>query len=516
MNKRGGWDQLIKPALILLVVAVVLIIFAPKISGPVNKLLGLFGFGGEEIEPQPGEYPFFDKFVEEYKACKYSPDTGCYCSMSELGSNPGLILEIINTPPSTVLNLHVGKIEYNRFADNEFISERMLKSVTIPSNIKDDLWIPNNRFDHDFTDGELDFESFQHTTQHLFRLSAVHPFGGWVHSSLKIPGHIYVVFTEDIEGFGDIMDYGGLFKFDDTKIAILNHEDQVKETSEDSYNNLVKLKENKCSVPKDIVPSIKEFDNLVEKVNLCILDRERLGLTPATKNIPVCHCDPIELEVPEDWFINLHPKGEDNNYLLLFNPKVLRTAIKEEKVKSLLQKIIVTRVKEGNGWKLYPKSEFGTSVKEIGKGKHTVYPVINFFSTDVVTGNFEFYNLLSLEETEPYYVKKCEKIEPSEGDDSLAEQEFEKFYSGFGSELQVSLPKEYFIRLVQNKQDISIFHLIKDNKEITARIKDINLCTFDGSNEEIPLLMANINSGKVTFNDKDCLAIQDSVQTEQV
>jgi hypothetical protein len=398
-------------------------------------------------------------------------------------------MEINNTPPSTKFSLYVGDVDDNTFANHEFIPKDRLKSISLPSFVKDELLIPDENDDHDFLNGDLDLESFQHTTQHLFRLSGYKIF-----------------FTEDVEGWGDDMVYGGLFKFDDTKIGILN---LISMTNEETYEKLENLKKKNCSVQENIVPAFEEFDKIVEKANSCIKSfGEQLALKKGVGGETyfvnsVCYCEPVELDVPGDWLITLHPKSKNENYLLLLNPKEVATPLRQEQVK----RVILTEAKEGSGWQLYQKPEFGTSVKELGTGKHTVYPVTSVFGSSILTGTYDVSNLVSLVEKEPYYIRKCEGNETNERDDSLAKEQFDNLYSNFDSGVNVTLPKEYFVKLVQEEPEVIKLQLIKNGNIIRTRKIEKKLCTYDGTNNNVPLAMANINRGKMSFNPEGCFII---------
>ncbi len=213
--------------LLVFVVAILVIVLLLK-NVPVLKKAITSPFSEETNQTKilEGEPAFFSQFVEDYKKCKLSPSTDCFCQITFPSTSENYIIEIINNPSSK-------KTAVTLYSNAELSSCGTISPVgklntSLPVYIENDL----TYFENVFTSpsithtGEFNVPDFADFTDveglYLYKTE--------------------LCTTKDVAGSDDIdFSRGILYKFDNERTAFLSENYDLRRC--DSVPNIIEANE---------------------------------------------------------------------------------------------------------------------------------------------------------------------------------------------------------------------------------------------------------------------------------
>ncbi len=225
--------------LLVFVVAILVIVLLLK-NVPVLKKAITSPFSEETNQTKilEGEPAFFSQFIEDYKKCKLSPSTDCFCQITFPSTSENHVMEIINNPSSK-------KTAVTLYSNAELSSCGTISPVgklntSLPIYIENDLAYFENVYTSPsiINTGEFNVPNFEDFTD-VERL------------------YLYkeeLCTTKDVKGSDDIdFSKGILYKFDNERTAFLS----------ENYNL------RRCDSVPNIIEANEEFARLSKLIKEC-------------------------------------------------------------------------------------------------------------------------------------------------------------------------------------------------------------------------------------------------------
>jgi len=202
--------------LLLVFIAAIFIIVLLIKNVPVLKKAIISPFSDEinQTKILEGEPAFFSQFVEDYKKCKLSPSTDCFCQITFPSTSENHVLEIINNPSSKITSAPQHIESDLTYFENV---------LTSPSVIQEGEFAVMNFVD--FADVER---------LYLYKTE--------------------LCTTKDVKGSNDIdFSKGVLYKFDNEKTAFLSKNVGLK----------------RCDTVPNVLEANEEFAGFLKLINEC-------------------------------------------------------------------------------------------------------------------------------------------------------------------------------------------------------------------------------------------------------
>ncbi len=239
--------------LLLVFIAAIFIIVLLIKNVPVLKKAIISPFSDEinQTKILEGEPAFFSQFVEDYKKCKLSPSTGCFCQVTFPSTSENHVIEIINNPSSkrTSVTLYSNA----ELSSCGTISPKGKLNTSVPQYIEGDLTYFENvltspssiRGEEEFNVMNLaDFTNIERLYLYKTELCT----------------------TKDVTGSDDIdFSKGVIYKFDNERTAFLKENLNLR----------------RCDTVPNVLEANEEFAGFLKLINEC-----RQGPCPYPVKIP--------------------------------------------------------------------------------------------------------------------------------------------------------------------------------------------------------------------------------------
>lgn len=288
MAERLTLETIIKYVILLLAFGLILIAILYGVGSPLIKNVSNF-FSLNSTQPNLVEVnkdlPFYSEFVKNYKECKLSPATDCFCALTNPATPDNYVIELTNSPSSktTTITLHGNVKEENC---GELSATKDLKDIqSISTLIDDDLLYFKNYYFYPGKDtiSGTNFEIFTKTDFTTVQ-------------SIFLYKNEFCVKETD----------GSSSSLSSAKSFIYKFSSQ-ETTIETSIKNL-----KRCTTVKDALPADDEFNKLFSAITSC-----SQGLC----SFSIKSSDQAPSDIPQDYTISL--EGQKLN--LAYKDTVVKT-----------------------------------------------------------------------------------------------------------------------------------------------------------------------------------------------
>ena len=226
--------------LLLVFIAAIFIIVLLIKNVPVLKKAIISPFSDEinQTKILEGEPAFFSQFVEDYKKCKLSPSTDCFCQITFPSTSENHVLEIINNPSSKITSVTL--YSNAELSSCGTISPRGKLNTSAPQHIESDLTYFENVLTSPSVIQEGEF--------------AVMNFVDFADVERLYLYKTELCTTKDVKGSNDIdFSKGVLYKFDNEKTAFLSKNVGLK----------------RCDTVPNVLEANEEFAGFLKLINEC-------------------------------------------------------------------------------------------------------------------------------------------------------------------------------------------------------------------------------------------------------